>query len=55
MKTLRGEIVMCDFPYSDMSGSKRRPALVVMDVMDNAYQKLDHTTRHFQQSCAVCR
>jgi mRNA interferase MazF len=40
MNIKRGDIVMCDFPYSDLSGSKVRPALVVMD---DAYQKLNHT------------
>jgi mRNA interferase MazF len=40
MNVQRGDIVMCEFPYTDMSGSKVRPALVVMD---DGYQKLDHT------------
>jgi mRNA interferase MazF len=40
MNTKRSEIVMCDFPFSDLSGSKVRPALVVMD---DDYQKLHHT------------
>jgi mRNA interferase MazF len=40
MITQRGDIVLCDFPYTDRSGSKVRPALVVLD---DAYQKLDQT------------
>lgn len=36
----RGDIVFCDFPYSDGTGSKRRPALVVMG---DTYRKLNHT------------
>lgn len=40
MSTCRGDIVMCSFPYSDMSGSTARPALVVID---DSYQKLHHT------------
>ncbi len=31
MKIERGEIVLVDFPYSDQTGSKVRPALVVQD------------------------
>ena len=31
----RGEIVLIDFPFSDGSGSKRRPALVVSNDLDN--------------------
>jgi len=29
MNTRRGDVVLADLPYSDQSGSKRRPALVV--------------------------
>ena len=29
MNTRRGEVVLADLPYSDRSGSKKRPALVV--------------------------
>ena len=47
MNTRRGDIVMCSFPFSDMSGSKLRPALVVMD---NAFQKLHHSILAFISS-----
>jgi mRNA interferase MazF len=29
--SMKGEIVVIPFPYSDLSGSKRRPALVIAD------------------------
>ena len=29
MKVQRGDVVMVDFPYSDRTGSKMRPAVVV--------------------------
>ena len=39
MNTRRGDIVLADLPYSDRSGSKRRPALVVQ--CDRNNQRLD--------------
>jgi mRNA interferase MazF len=41
MKVQRGDIVLVDFPYSDQTGRKVRPALVVQaDVLN---QRLDDT------------
>ena len=41
MKVQRGEIVIIDFPYSDHTGSKIRPALVVKSDIWN--QRIDGT------------
>ena len=41
MKVRRGEVVLVDFPYSDHTGSKVRPALVVQ--ADTLNQRLDDT------------
>jgi mRNA interferase MazF len=41
MKVRRGEVVLVDFPYSDNTGSKVRPALVVQ--ADALNQRLDDT------------
>lgn len=41
MKVQRGDIVIVDYPYSDRTGSKVRPALVVQS--DAYNQKLDDT------------
>ncbi len=41
MKVRRGEVVLVDFPYSDGTGSKVRPALVVQTDLLN--QRLDDT------------
>lgn len=41
MKYQRGDIVLVDFPFSDRTGSKTRPALVVQD--DRWNQALDDT------------
>ena len=41
MNVQRGDIVLVDFPYSDQTGSKVRPALVVQ--ADTWNQRLDDT------------
>lgn len=41
MRVRRGEIVLVDFPYSDRTGHKVRPALVVQSNVWN--QRLDDT------------
>jgi len=41
MNVQRGDIVLVDFPYSDQTGSKVRPALVVQSDVWN--QRLDDT------------
>ncbi len=46
MKSVRrGDVVVANFPYSDQSGSKKRPALVVQD--DRWNQSLDDTILAF--------
>jgi mRNA interferase MazF len=32
---VKGDIVVLNFPFSDLSGAKRRPALVLADLMGN--------------------
>ena len=34
-KFMKGDIVVLPFPFSDLSGSKRRPALVLADIEGN--------------------
>ena len=41
MKVQRGEVILVDFPYSNHTGSKIRPALVVQ--ADSWNQRLDAT------------
>jgi mRNA interferase MazF len=36
MKYVRGDIILADLPYTDRSGSKVRPALVVQNDRNNA-------------------
>ena len=32
---VKGDVVVLNFPFSDLSGTKRRPALVLADLMGN--------------------
>jgi mRNA interferase MazF len=41
MKVNRGDVVLVDYPYSDRTGSKVRPCLVVQNDLNN--QRLDDT------------
>ena len=41
MRVSRGDVVLIDFPYSDRSGSKVRPALVVQN--DTLNHRIDDT------------
>ena len=34
-KFMKGDVVVLNFPFSDLSGAKRRPALVVADITDD--------------------
>ena len=34
-KFIKGDIVVIPFPFSDLSGNKRRPAFVIKDLPDN--------------------
>ena len=36
MKVQRGDVVLVDYPYSDRTGSKVRPCVVVQNDQDNA-------------------
>ena len=41
MNVLRGDVVLVDYPYTDRTGSKVRPCIVVQNDSDN--QRLDDT------------
>ena len=41
MNVLRGDVVLVDYPYTDRTGSKVRPCIVIQNVSDNL--RLDDT------------
>lgn len=58
MKVRRGDIVLVDFPYSDRTGSKVRPALVVQadtwnQLLDDTILALVTSSRHRRVGAAT--
>ncbi|MCC7420809.1 MAG: type II toxin-antitoxin system PemK/MazF family toxin [Planctomycetaceae bacterium] len=60
MKLTRGDVVLIDFPFSDRTGSKVRPALVVQDdrwnaALDDAILALISSSRRRRVGAATQR
>jgi len=45
-KFVRGDIVVIPFPFSDLSGSKKRPALVLADLQGDDIILCQITSQH---------
>ena len=50
---VKGDVVVVSFPFSDLSSSKRRPALVLARASDRDYILAQITGRGFSDSRAV--
>ena len=50
---IKGDIVVTPFPFSDLSGSKRRPALVFADLPGDDIILCQITSQHTNDSYAV--
>lgn len=50
---VRGDVVVIPFPYSDLSGSKRRPAFVLVDLPGNDIVLCQITSRANDNSASV--
>jgi len=51
---VKGDIVVLNFPFSDLSGAKRRPALVVADLDGNDIILCQITTRTKMDKYSLC-
>ncbi len=52
-KFIKGDVVIIPFPFSDLSGSKRRPALVLADLPGDDILLCQITSQHSNDSLAV--
>ena len=52
-KFVKGEVVVIPFPFSDLSGSKRRPALVVADLAGDDILLCQITSQHSIDKYAI--
>lgn len=50
---VKGDVVVIPFPFSDLSGSKRRPALVVADAGGNDVIMCQITSRSVSDEMAI--
>jgi mRNA interferase MazF len=50
---VKGDIVVIPFPFSDLSGSKRRPALVLANLRGDDILLCQITSRHSNDTSAV--
>jgi len=52
-KFVKGEIVVIPFPFSDLSGSKKRPALVLADLQGDDIILCQITSQHTKDKYAI--
>jgi mRNA interferase MazF len=52
-KFIKGDVVVVPFPFSDLSGTKRRPALVLADLPGNDIILCQITSQHTKDSFAI--
>ena len=50
---IKGDIVVIPFPFSDLSGSKRRPAYVLADLPGDDIVLCQITSQHSQDSFSI--
>ncbi len=50
---IKGDVVVIPFPFSDLSGSKKRPALVLADLPGDDILLCQITSQHTKDSFAI--
>ena len=50
---IKGDVVVLPFPFSDLSASKKRPALILSDMQGNDYLMLQITSKTVRDSYAI--
>lgn len=52
-KFIKGDVVVIPFPFTDLSSSKRRSAVVLADIEGNDYFMLQITSQNVKDDCAI--
>lgn len=52
-RSVKGDIVVIPFPFSDLSGSKKRPALVIADLQGDDIILCQITSQHAKDNYAI--
>lgn len=50
---VKGDVVVIPFPFTDLSSSKKRPAVVLADIKGNDYFMLQVTSQNVKDSYAI--
>lgn len=52
-KFVKGDVVVIPFPFTDLSSSKKRPAVILADIKGNDYFMLQVTSQNVKDSYAI--
>lgn len=52
-KFIKGDVVVIPFPFTDLSSSKKRPAVVLADIKGNDYFMLQITSQNIKDNYAI--
>lgn len=52
-KFVRGDVVVLPFPFTDLSSSKKRPAIILADIKGDDYFMLQITSQNVKDSYAI--
>ncbi|MBO5147027.1 MAG: type II toxin-antitoxin system PemK/MazF family toxin [Lachnospiraceae bacterium] len=52
-KFIKGDVVVLPFPFTDLSSSKKRPAVILADITGDDYIMLQITSKNVKDSYAI--
>ncbi len=52
-KFIKGDVVILSFPFSDLSSSKKRPALILADITGDDYIMIQITSKNIRDNYAI--
>ena len=52
-KFIKGDVIVLPFPFTDLSASKRRPALILSNIKGDDYIMLQITSKNIKDNYAI--